>query len=469
MLSKIRNYLLENKKIQNLRRFYEGDLYLAIVALAATAAYCFSIELIIAPLLILFCGAGLIVSKDFKPYLIILLLFVYMVPPAHMQPDSGAFTNSYYYKNLGVLIVYAVLVVLTLVLRFLVHGGFSKIFKTKTRLTFFVIPLTLAFLTNGFFAENYRVGNLIFGFTMAFFMCFLYLLIVHNIDYDENTATYFCKVCFFIALALIAELIFVYATGDFTDDGSINKDMLTFGWGICNNYGAMVAILIPPVLYLAANEKHWYVFYGVAVLTYIATMFSLSRAAMLVGTAGMIFGLIIIMLTGKNTKKCMIANGVMLVSVIFVSVFLRSTIATVFKSILDMKFSDRGRFNLWKLARDNFIAHPVFGGGFYSCEYVSRGFLPSFYHNTVIEIAAVMGAFGLTAYLAFRAKTIYLCVRGLNQERLFLGLMLAVLLGTSLLDNHMFNVYPLFYHAVIIALIELDFNKTVAPVKNMQA
>ena len=86
----------------------------------------------------------------------------------------------------------------------------------------------------------------------------------------------------------------------------------------------------------------------------------------------------------------------------------------------------------------------------------------------MIEIAAVMGAFGLTAYLAFRAKTIYLCVRGLNQERLFLGLMLAVLLGTSLLDNHMFNIYPLFYHAVIIALIELDFNKTVASVKNMQ-
>lgn len=468
MLSKIRNYLFENKKIQNLRRFYEGDLYLAIVALAATAAYCFSIELFIAPLLILFCGAGLIVSKDFKPYLIILLLFIYMVPPAHMQPDSGAFTNSYYYKNLGVLIVYAVLVVLTLVLRFLVHGGFSKIFKTKTRLTFFVIPLTLAFLANGFFAENYRVGNLVFGFTMAFFMCFLYLLLVHNIDYDENTATYFCKVCFFIALALIAELIFVYATGDFKENGHVNKELMIFGWGICNNYGAMVAILIPPVLYLAANEKHWYVFYGVAMMTYVATIFSFSRAAMLVGTAEMIFGLIVVMLTGKNAKKFMIANGVMLLLAALVALLKRDAIASVFKLLLDMKLSDRGRFRLWSLARDNFIAHPVFGGGFYSCEYTSRGFLPSFYHNTVIEIAAVMGAFGLTAYLAFRAKTIYLCVRGLNQERLFLGLMLAVLLGTSLLDNHMFNVYPLFYHAVIIALIELDFNKTVAPVKNKQ-
>ena len=468
MLSKIRNYLFENKKIQNLRRFYEGDLYLAIVALAATAAYCFSIELIIAPLLILFCGAGLIVSKDFKPYLIILLLFVYMVPPAHMQPDSGAFTNSYYYKNLGVLIVYAVLVVLTLVLRFLVHGGFSKIFKTKTRLTFFVIPLTLAFLANGFFAENYRVGNLVFGFTMAFFMCFLYLLIVHNIDYDENTVTYFCKVCFFIALALIAELIFVFATGDFKENGHVNKELMIFGWGICNNYGAMVAILIPPVLYLAANEKHWYIFYGVAMMTYVAAIFSFSRAAMLVGTAEMIFGLIVVMLTGKNAKKYMIANGIMLLLAALVTLLKRDAIASVFKLLLDMKLSDRGRFRLWSLARDNFIAHPVFGGGFYSCEYTSRGFLPSFYHNTVIEIAAVMGAFGLTAYLAFRAKTIYLCVRGLNQKRLFLGLMLAVLLGTSLLDNHMFNVYPLFYHAVIIALIELDFNKTVAPVKNMQ-
>ena len=467
MLSKIRNYLFENKKVQNLRRFYEGDLYLAIVALAATAAYCFSIELFIAPLLILFCGAGLIVSKDFKPYLIILLLFVYMVPPAHMQPDSGSFTNSYYYKNLGVLIFYAVLVVLTLVLRFLVHGGFTKIFKTKTRLTFFVIPLSIAFLSNGFFAENYRVGNLIFGLTMAFCMCFLYLLLVHNIDYDKTTVTYFCKVCFFIALTLIAELIFVYATGDFFEDGVVYRNIMYFGWGIGNNYGAMVAILIPPLLYLATNEKHWYLFYGIAIFAYVATLFSFSRAAMLVGTAGMVFGLVVIMLTGKNAKKCMIANGTILVLAILSIILKRDVIAIVFKKILDAKFDDNGRFDLWGLARDNFIAHPIFGGGFYSCEFVSRGFLPSFYHNTVIEIAAVMGAFGLTAYLAFRTKTIYLCVRGLNTERLFLGLMLAVLLGISLLDNHMFNVYPLFYHAAIIALIELDFNKTVAPVKNM--
>ena len=469
MLDKVRNFLNENKKVQSLRRFYAGDLYLAVTALAAAIAYCCSIELFVAPLLILFCGAGLIISKDFKPYLIILLIFVYMVPPTHMQPDSGAFTNSYYYKNLGALICYAALIVLTLAARFTIHGGFTKIFKTKTKLTFFVIPLAAAFLFNGFLAENYRVGNLIFGFTMAFCMCFLYLVIVHNIDYDDKTVTYFCKVCFYIALTLIVEIIYVYVKGAFIYDGTINKDLMQFGWGICNNYGAMVAVLIPPILYLVTNEKRWYIYYGVAMLTFVATIFSFSRAAMLVGTAAFIFGLVVIMLLGNNAKKCIIANCAMLIIGVTVVIVRRDALMTIFKSILDMKFSDRGRFNLWKLARDNFIAHPVFGGGFYSCEFVSRGFLPSFYHNTVIEIGAVMGAFGLTAYLAFRAKTLYLCFRKLNAERLFLGLMLAVLLGTSLLDNHMFNIYPLFYHAVMIALIELDFNKTAVPLLGKKA
>lgn len=465
MLDKVRNFLSENKKVQSLRRFYEGDLYLAIVALAVAAAYCLSIELFVAPVLILFCGAGLIVSKDFKPYIIILLLFVYMVPPTHMQPDSGAFTNSYYYKHLGVLMVYAALILITLAARFIIHGGFTKIFTTKTKLTFFVIPLAIAFLTNGFFAEDYRVGNLIFGFTMAFCMCFLYLVIVHNIDYDEKTVTYFCKACFYIALTLIIELIFVYATGDFIDGGTVNKDLMRFGWGICNNYGAMVAVLIPPILYLVTDEKRWYVYYVGAILTFVATIFSFSRAAMLMGVAAFIFGMVVIMLIGKNAKKCIIANGILVVLAVATILIRRDALAIIFKSILDMKLNDRGRFYLWRLARDNFIAHPVFGGGFYSCEFVSRGFLPSFYHNTVLELAATTGAFGLAAYLAFRAKTIYLCARRLNAERLFLGLMLAVLLGTSLLDNHMFNVYPLFYHAVIIALIELDFNKT-APLLN---
>lgn len=468
MLDKVRNFLSENKKVQSLRRFYEGDLYLAIVALAVATAYCLSIELFVAPVLILFCGAGLIVSKDFKPYIIILLLFVYMVPPAHMQPDSGAFTNSYYYKHLDVLMVYAALILITLIARFIIHGGFTKIFTTKTKLTFFVIPLAIAFLTNGFFAEDYRVGNLIFGFVMAFCMCFLYLVIVHNIDYDENTVTYFCKACFYIALALIIELIYAYATCNFFEDGVVNKEIMSLGWGIGNNYGAMVAILIPPILYLITVEKRWYIYYVGAILTFVATIFSFSRAAILVGTTAFIFGLIVIMLVGKNAKKCIIANVAMLIIGLAVVFIRRDALSVIFKSILDMKFSDRGRFKLWRLARDNFIAHPVFGGGFYSCEFVSRGFLPSFYHNTVLEIAAATGAFGLAAYLAFRAKTVYLCARRLNLERLFLGLMLAVLLGTSLLDNHMFNVYPLFYHAVIIALIELDFNKT-APLLNKAA
>ena len=109
-------------------------------------------------------------------------------------------------------------------------------------------------------------------------------------------------------------------------------------------------------------------------MTYVATIFSFSRAAMLVGTAEMIFGLIVIMLTGKNAKKCMIANGVMLLLAALVVLLKRDAITSVFKLLLDMKLSDRGRFRLWSLARDNFIAHPVFGGGFYSCEYTSRGF-----------------------------------------------------------------------------------------------
>lgn len=459
MLHKVRDFLNENKNIQSLRRFYGGELYLAIVALATVVAYCFSIELLIAPILIIFCSAGLIISKDFKPYIIILLLFVYMIPPTHMKPDSGAFTNSFYYKKLPLLIFYAILILLALIARFVIHGGFTKVFKTKTRLTFFIIPLTIAFMINGAFSEDYKIGNLIFGITMAFCMCFLYLIIVHNIDYDETTVTYFCKVCFYIALVLIAELIFVYATGDFIENGSVQKGFMYFGWGICNNYGAMICILIPPVLYLVMNEKHWYVFYLVAALSYAATLLSFCRAAMLVGSAGMIIGFVSIMLFGKNAKKCTIANCALATVAIILLILKRQQLSTLFNLILTVKLDDSGRFDLWKLAIENFLNHPIFGGGFYSCEFVSRGFLPSFYHNTVIEMMAATGAFGLVAYLAFRGMTVFLCFRKFNTEKLFLGLMLAVLLGTSLLDNHIFNVYPLFYHAVLIALIELDYNK----------
>ena len=43
-------------------------------------------------------------------------------------------------------------------------------------------------------------------------------------------------------------------------------------------------------------------------------------------------------------------------------------------------------------------------------------------------------------------------------DRTFMGLSIAVLLGGSLLDNHVFNIYPMFFYAVLLVLSEADLH-----------
>ena len=129
-----------------------------------------------------------------------------------------------------------------------------------------------------------------------------------------------------------------------------------------------------------------------------------------------------------------------------------------------MGWSDSGRFKLWSNTLAIFAEYPIFGGGFFSIPFTSYvhpegayRFMPGFAHNTIVELLGAGGLFLLLTYLVYRGATIWRLVRRITWQRIFLGLVILSLLGTSLLDNHLFNIYPAFFYAAALVLGEQDY------------
>lgn len=128
-----------------------------------------------------------------------------------------------------------------------------------------------------------------------------------------------------------------------------------------------------------------------------------------------------------------------------------------FDRLINIQSGSSGRFDLWLAAIEEFTKFPWFGSGFYASRLNSyTGFFPGFYHNTIIEITSTCGVFGIFGYCLYRVKTIEIIFKKRNFYSVFLGATVMALLFGSLLDNHMFNVYPSFYAAIALALCHND-------------
>jgi O-antigen ligase len=141
----------------------------------------------------------------------------------------------------------------------------------------------------------------------------------------------------------------------------------------------------------------------------------------------------------------------------------KDKIFLVVEDFLDRGFSDNGRFNLWRAAFDAFLKAPMFGSGFYGLHVEGQavfGPLPVMAHNTVLELLSAMGIFGLFAYAYYRIKSLWLFFEKPSLTKSFLGMSVLVILLESLLDNFVFNVYPMFYIMAAMAIVFKVNNQT---------
>ncbi len=408
----------------------------------------------------------LLLLEDITP-LIPQLLFINLVVSLKNAPSLG--TTDFYMRpevlaQAGAMFALAVCALIYRVVLCIV----KKQFKTSP-VFYGLSAFCFVLLLNGVFNEHYTIKNFLFGLMLA--LCFLgiYVLIKNNIKADKNC---FEKVAYgFIALSalLLIQIIVAYATTeDLFVDGSIVRERLVFGWGVYNTYGLMIMLCLPAATFLAGREKHGYIFTVYSALIFTATILSCSRQAMIGAILIYPVCLIILLVKGKyRIPNLCITAAAVLAGIVLVCIFrekILESLAAIFENIIvDGELNGSGRWRLWKEALIYFSEFPIFGAGFF----IERSYeafellnlVPLMCHNTVLQLMSSCGMVGLIFYTVHRVQTVVCYCKNITVERTFIALTIVIILMLSLVDMHIFNIFPTIIYSCLLAVLEKSQDK----------
>jgi O-antigen ligase len=449
---------LKSQRALRIRDFYMGDIYPALICLMALVGNITGLEYYINLVQTVLILGAFILCDSIKPILISLCTYVYQISLIHSPCHPN---HSDYYLSgwrLPVSIIIISLTALGFVLFFIKNKLWQRISPKKTPLFYELSVLSLAFLLSGAFSDKWVGKNLTFAIINIAVWFVLFLFIYHGLEEDstEECIRYFCYIALLIALVLIGEMVFLFATSDaIFAGGAIDKESVLLGWGIWNLIGVSLSVLIPVLFYGVQNNKYPWLYFAVATLTFITAVLTMSRNALVFATLAYGASVLIGCFVGKHKKAFRIITALGILAVIAFAIVFWDKISNLLGDYFERGFSDNGRYNLWMLAFDNFKSSPVFGNGFYGFDVETAVFgpLPKQAHNTVFQLLSATGVVGLLAYGAYRIRSAIPFFRRPNMMKTYFGASILVLLGGSLLDNFIFNVYPMFFYLIALAIV----------------
>lgn len=447
--------------MQKICAFQKTDAYIYCVAVLVFLSNVLSLDLIVfVPLLLLVCITNLF-SDDLKTTLPVIMMITFGVSTGH-SPAEG---DGSYYLSAAVITVLAITVALvfgTAIYRTVKDKSYKNI-NFKRGIGWGVAGYTACLLLNGIFSGYYDVITFLLGLLFAVTFGPFYFFYASNIKKGDgkNAIDYISKICVVLSCTIIAELAVFYAInyrfGTMLD--SAWKGKIYIGWGLSNNIGIMLAFLLPSFFHFVRKNQRGWVYYCLAALSFIAVYFTLCRDALLFGAAAFAVCSVFCCIKGVNRKFSLIATitlgaiAVVVITLAFCGVFPER----MFAFILSTKFSDRGRFDIWKNALYVFYESPVFGGGFtaYSKKFNTSFFL-GFSHNTVVQIVSSCGLFGFALFFFHRLQTIKLMFYKLNSERFFIVVQILTFILMGLFDIMFLSPYCMIIYVVQLAALEND-------------
>lgn len=438
-----------------LRNFFNGKIYPIVLAVSILVSHSFSIEELGIFVVLSTVFLGLLVSDDLKFFISPLTYSLFMFS------EKSVASGKYYEKPYLIAMVLGALVLISFfIAHFIIYRkniNFKDFTKSKLLLGFSL--LSVAALLNGCLNfEQYHIGNLLYALAFMFSLFGIFLLFTVNLKGTPNLTNYLIYVLFIMSMLVTLELFIAFTNQIQIVNGEIVKESVKVGWGMWNNIGGVLTLLLPIHFFYASNVKKFGpIFFITGLISYGAIVLTLSRSSLLASSFIIFISLIISCFFGKNKLINRIFAGVLFTLGIIAFIALWGKISNILGDYLSRGLDDNGRFEMYIHGLKNFLAHPIFGGGFnssYATEHQFIIFLPYRYHNTVIQMMATCGFVGISSYLFHRYQTVRLFIAQRSLKNVFLALSIVGLLLTSLLDNHFFNIYPAFIYTIILVVVE---------------
>ena len=452
----------EQRLSDQINRFLATPQYVVLVAALALFSNMFCLELPVYTVFTALCVYICLWGYDLLPMLP-LVLCSYIAPSVQNNPgrnDSSVFSGitGIYIAVLGGLIAISC--------AYRVIRDRKNFFGRKYKLLPGMLLLSVTYLLSGIGSRDYGENlsrNLFFAFLQGVSVCLPYLLFSGGVNWKKVRKDYFSWIGLSMGGALLFQIFWIYLTADVIVDGVINRDRIYTGWGIHNNLGGMLAMMIPFAFYLATKYRKGWIGTVIASVFLLGTILSCSRNAMLTGSAIYFIGNVLMLYYARNRKGNTIAAlACMCVAAVTVILF-HQQLLYLFSALISIGLDPNSRDSIYIQGMQLFFKYPAFGGSFFSTEFSPWGwstteaftaFFPPRWHNTLVQMLASCGIVGFVAYLLHRIQSFHLILYKHNKEKTFIGCSILALLVCSLFDCHFFNIGPTLFYSAALAFCE---------------
>ena len=449
--------------IHKINDFLANPKYIAVIMLLTVLSNLFGLELAVYTFFIAILIYINLFGKDLLPSMPIVIC-CYLALSTENNP--GRNENSILSANGAGPYFVALVALLSLTLIYRIVRDHKQFFGRKYQLLSGMVILTITYLLGGIGSNDYlkdAYRSIFFAFLNGTAIIVPYLLIAGGVDWSRARKDYLAWTGFGIGCVLLCEITWIYLTGNVIINGVIERSAIYTGWGMYNNIGSLLAMMIPFPFFLATKYRKGWIGTLVGSLFLIGVLLTCSRGSILCGV-GIYFLCVLLMLYYANDRK---ANTLTLIFFmggisLLLAVFSRPLL-NLFSSLLDHGLDPSNRDAIYRDGMYLFAKYPIFGGSFFSSEYTPWGwstnaafnqFFPPRWHNTFVQLLASCGVVGLAGYLVHRVQTVLLFVRDLRPEKIFAACSLTVLLACSLVDCHFFNIGPVLFYAMALAFAE---------------
>lgn len=430
----------------------------------AIAGNILSIELFVYGVFTLLVLYTCVFGKDLLP-LMPIFIFAYLIPSSKNNPGKKEITI-FSMEYGGILIVGFAIIILASFLYRIIRDR-RKFFGRKYRLMSGILLLSAAYLLGGIGSEvtaSTQIKSTVFGLLQSFSILVPYFLFSGGVDWKKVQKDYFAWVGVAAGCLLLTEILWLYLSANVITDGVINRSLIFTGWGICNNIGGMLALMIPFAFYLTLRSHHRSWFGAMIASAFLlGVYFTCSRNAIFIGTVIYLI-CFLTMLRYCNNRKYAGWSVVLFVICMLVVFSIRSEkILQLFSIVVEKGFTPSARDTIFSEGLKLFVKAPLLGNSFYSPGYVPfdaskveafSAIFPARWHNTIIQLLVCCGTFGIIAYLFHRAQTVKLFLADRSPEKIFIAFSVLVLLLSSLLDCHFFNIGPTLFYSMALAFGE---------------
>ncbi len=435
--------------------FINSYYYPLICVILIFISHTFAIELLGIVSVGLSVSLGLLISKNLNFLLIPAFTIFFNLSEKNSFNGEGKFFS---FPSIFTVVIVSLFFIGCLIVHIVKNKEsykFNDAFKSP--LFYGILFLSFSFIPNNLLPkENFWLKDLGFSFALVLSYIGVYLLLYVGLEFDDKFKNNIILTLFVASMLVTFEFYSLFLTGQIQfENGEIVKESIRTGWGIWNTMGCYLSMLLPIHFYLATFvKKYGFIFYGTGLISYLAIVLSLSRSSLLAGTFVMGISIIVCCFFGENKKVNRIITSALFVVAVIGVILLWEKISNVLGDYLERGLDDNGRFEIYATGWKKFLSHPIFGCGFYNAHHINEVGLPFGYHNTIVQMIASCGIIGLGAYLYHRYQTIVLFIKQRSVKNFYLTLCICALLITSLLDIHMFSLYPTLYYMLILITIE---------------